>query len=541
MSTCLTRPRRLLAGLCTSAAMWCAAVSGSAAAQAAQPAQPARGGNLNVLSITAINSLNPAIQSGVATGVPAAQLFASLLQADARWQFKPYLADSWSAAPDGLSYTFKLNPEARFHDGKPVTSADVAFSAEAVRANHPFGPAMLAALDKVETPDPHTAVFRLKQPDPALLLALSTPSLMPILPKHVYGDGPMRQNPHNNAPIGSGPFRFGEYKPGEYLVLERFDGFFRKGRPYLDKITYNIVPDRAAAALAMQRGDIQYVAYAPFRIADLDRLAADPKLVVGKAGYEGVGALNWLAFNVRQGPLANLKVRQAIAYAIDRDFITQKLQRGRSQPALGPIHPSSPLYDKTLNPYKLDLARANQLLDEAGFARKADGMRFALRLDFLPGAPDTSQLVAEYLRPQLAKVGVQVQLRPSPDFPTWSQRIANWDFDMTTDAVFNWGDPVIGVARTYMSSNIKKGVIWSNTQGYANAEVDKLLAQGAVETDPARRKAIYDRFQQIVNTELPVAWLNTTPYSTVASKQLRGLPDGIWGVFAPFDEVYWAK
>ena len=200
---------------------------------------------------------------------------------------------------------------------------------------------------------------------------------MPILPKHVYGDGPMRQNPHNNAPIGSGPFRFGEYKPGEYLVLERFDGFFRKGRPYLDKITYNIVPDRAAAALAMQRGDIQYVAYAPFRIADLDRLAADPKLVVGKAGYEGVGALNWLAFNVRQGPLANLKVRQAIAYAIDRDFITQKLQRGRSQPALGPIHPSSPLYDKTLNPYKLDPG-ARQPAARRGRLR-AQGGRHALR------------------------------------------------------------------------------------------------------------------------------------------------------------------
>ncbi|MGN5478897.1 ABC transporter substrate-binding protein [Cupriavidus basilensis] len=194
-----------------------------------------------------------------------------------------------------------------------------------------------------------------------------------------------------------------------------------------------------------------------------------------------------------------------------------------------------------MDPYKLDLARANKLLDEAGYPRKADGTRFALRLDFLPGAPDTSQLVAEYLRPQLAKVGIQAQLRPSPDFPTWSQRIANWDFDMTTDSVFNWGDPVIGVARTYQSGNIKKGVIWSNTQGYANAEVDKILAEAAAETDAAKRTALYERFQKIVNSEVPVAWLNTAPVSTVANKKLRGLPDGIWGAFAPFDEVYWAK
>jgi peptide/nickel transport system substrate-binding protein len=500
-----------------------------------------RGGSLNVLSITAINSLNPAIQSGVATGVPASQLFASLLQADAKWQFHPYLADSWSVSPDGLTYTFKLNKDAKFHDGKPITSADVAFSAETVKANHPFGPAMLAALDKVETPDAHTAVFRLRQPNPALLLACSTPALMPILPKHVYSEGPIRQNPKNNAPVGSGPFRFVEYKPGEYLTLARFDGYFRKGKPYLDKITYSIVPDRAAAALAMQRGDIQFVAFAPFRIADVDRLAADPKLTVTRSGYDGVGSLNWLAFNTRQGPLANVKVRQAISYAIDRDFISQKLQRGRSQPAWGPVHPASPFYSKTLDPYKLDLARANKLLDEAGYPKKADGTRFALRLDFLPGAPDTSQLVAEYLRPQLAKVGIQAQLRPSPDFPTWSQRIASWDFDMTTDSVFNWGDPVIGVARTYQSGNIKKGVIWSNTQGYANAEVDKILAEAASETDATKRAVLYDRFQKILNSEVPVAWLNTAPVSSVANKKLRGLPDSIWGAFAPFDEVYWAK
>ncbi|MGN5478896.1 ABC transporter substrate-binding protein [Cupriavidus basilensis] len=343
MLTSIKQIVRATARLGTAALLMSAAVH-------AHSQEVTRGGSLNVLSITAINSLNPAIQSGVATGVPAAQLFASLLQADAKWQFHPYLADSWSVSPDGLSYTFRLNKDAKFHDGKPITSADVAFSAETVKANHPFGPAMLAALDKVETPDAHTAVFRLRQPNPALLLACSTPALMPILPKHVYGNGPIRQNPKNNAPVGSGPFRFVEYKPGEYLTLERFDGYFRKGKPYLHKITYSIVPDRAAAALAMQRGDIHFVAFAPFRIADVDRLAADPKLTVTRSGYEGVGSLNWLAFNTREGPLANVKVRQAISYAIDRDFISQKLQRGRSAAGVGPGPPGQPVLQQDAGP-----------------------------------------------------------------------------------------------------------------------------------------------------------------------------------------------
>lgn len=528
--------REILKGVVAGLAATAIGLPLGAAAQTGKP-----GGTLNVLSNTAINSLNPAIQSGVATGTPGAQLFASLLQADDKWAFKPYLADSWSVSADGLTYTFKLNKNAFFHDGKPITSEDVAFSAQTVKANHPFGPAMLSTLDKVETPDPHTAVFKLSKPTPSLLLSVSTPSLLPILPKHVYSTEPIRTHSRNNSPVGSGPFKFVSYKPGELLVLEKFDKFFRPGRPYLDKITYAIVKDSTAAALAMQRGELQYASYAPFRLTEIDRLATNPNLKTTQKGYEGVGSLSWLAFNTRQGPLTNVKVRQAISYAIDRDFIAQKLHRGKSKAIYGPLHPSSPFAAKSLNPYKLDLAAANKMLDEAGFPKKADGMRFPLRLDYLPGAPDTSQMVAEYLRPQLAKIGIQVQLRPSPDFPTWSQRIASWDFDMTTDIVFNWGDPNIGVARTYLSSNIKKGVIWSNTQGYSNSAVDRLLGDAAVEIDSKKRATYYDGFQKIINEELPIAPMVAVPYTTIYAKDLLNVPSGIWGVFAPFDEVKWAK
>ncbi|GAB3625625.1 extracellular solute-binding protein, family 5 middle family protein 16 [Pandoraea terrae] len=514
----------------------CTAVALPAAAQT-----PQRGGTLNILSISAINTLNPAIQSGVATAMPGSQLFASLLESDADWKPHPYLADSWEVSKDGLAYTFHLNKNAVFHDGKPITSADVAFSLETVKQNHPFGPAMFASVARVETPDPLTAVFRLSKPNPALLLAVSTPALLPIIPKHIYDNGPIRSNPRNNSPVGSGPFKFVEYKPGEYLVLERFDKFFRPGRPYLDRITYTIMKDPSAMTLAVSRGDIQYVAYGPMRLSDVDRLAKQSNLMVTNKGYEGVGTLTWLAFNVRNKPLSDVRVRQAISYAIDRKFITEKLQLGRSKPAYGPIVASSPFYNPSLNHYDLNLDRANQLLDAAGFPKNAQGVRFPLRLDYIPANIDSSQVIAEYLKPQLKKIGVEVQLRPSPDFPTWSQRVSNGDFDMTTDIVFNWGDPVIGVARTYMSSNIKKGVIWSNTQGYVNPKVDQLLGEAAVENDAAKRHALYNDFQKIVNEELPVAYLLQVPYQTIYSKSLKNVPLGVWGAFAPFDDVYWAK
>ena len=150
-----------------------------AAAQAASP-------NTLVIATTQVpRHFNGAVQSGMATAMPSAQIFASPLRYDENWKPQPYLAQSWDVASDGLSVTLHLVKNALFHDGQPVTSEDVAFSIMAIKANHPFQ-TMLAAVDKVETPDPFTAVIRLSHPNPALLLAMS-PALMPILPKHVYG------------------------------------------------------------------------------------------------------------------------------------------------------------------------------------------------------------------------------------------------------------------------------------------------------------------------------------------------------------------
>ncbi len=535
----MSQPKRLfklvLAGLFSMSAVL------ANGAHAEQAASVKKGGSLTVLSNSAINSLNPAIQSGVATAVPGSQLFASLVTADDKWQFQPYLADSWEASEDGMTFTFHLNKAAVFHDDTPITSEDVAFSINTVAENHPFGKSMYANLEKIETPDKHTVIVKFSKPNAAFLLEGSTPALLPILPKHIYSEGSIRTNPYNNKPVGSGPFKFADYKPGQYLTLERFDKFFMPVAN-LDKITIVIMADRNAATLALQRGSIQYAPYPPLRLNDIDRLAEDANLVVSQKGYEGVGALYWMEYNLtKEGPLKNVKVRQAISYAIDRKFITEKLHKGYTKPVSGPIHPSSPLYNKDLNDYAMNLEKANALLDEAGFPRKDDDSRFSLTLDYLPAGVDMTKTVAEYLRPQLDKIGIRVELRPSPDFPTWARRISNYDYDLNIDAVFNWGDPTIGVARSYMSSNIRKGIVWANMSGYENARVDELLTQAATESNPDNRKELYGEFQKIVNEELPIAWLNTYPGNTIYSKKLVNVPEGIWGAFAPLNKMGWAK
>jgi peptide/nickel transport system substrate-binding protein len=141
----------------------------------------------------------------------------------------------------------------------------------------------------------------------------------------------------------------------------------------------------------------------------------------------------------------------------------------------------------------------------------------------------------------LKKVGIDVTVRSSPDFPTWAKRIGGHDFQMTIDTVFNWGDPAIGVHRTYQSSNIKKGVIWSNTQQYKNARVDELLELAGKEPDAAKRKALYKEFQEITANELPVYWLNTLPYHTVYNNKVGNPPLGIWASSSPMDKVFLKK
>ena len=503
------------------------AVSGLAAAPVF-----ADGGTLVIASTQVPRHLNGSVQSGIATAVPSTQIFASLLRYDEDWTPQPYLAKSWEVSEDGLSVTVHLVEGATFHDGQPITSEDVAFSIMNTKENHPFK-TMFAPVEAIETPDPMTAVIKLSQPHPALLLAFS-PALSPILPKHVYGDGQdPKTHPANSAPVGSGPFMLEEFKPGEAIVLKKNPNFFIEGRPKLDEIIIRIIKDPSALLIAMENGDADMY---PFMAGsqEFKRLEKVDSLEITAEGYAAVGPINWLAFNTKSEKLSDVRVRQAIAYAVDRNFVTKALMRGIAKPQRSPIIESSPFFDDSIPAYDVDLDKANALMAEAGFA---DGME--LTVDYIPGTKEQQQSVAEYLKSQLKKIGITVTVRAAPDFPTWAGRIASHDFELTMDAVFNWSDPVIGVHRSYLCTNIRPGVIWSNTQSYCNEKVDELLNAAAVEGDVEKRKALYSEFQQIVATDLPIYWINSLPYHTAYNKRLQNPPKGIWGTMHPMDMVSW--
>lgn len=495
-------------------------------------AEPKKGGTLTVIHNNHIPHLNNAIRSGTTTGYPATKIFASPVRLSKNYEFEPYLAESWKFSDDQLSLTLKLK-DARFHDGKPITSKDVAFSIMTIKARHPFK-TMYAPVVKVDTPDSKTAIIRLSYRHPALLMAL-TPPLCPILPEHVYGEahGDIRKNPANLDPVGSGPFKVEKFKPDEYLVLKRNDDFFMPGRPYLDKMIFRLITDASNRTLAMenQEGDLNP---AIDNVSRIQRLKRKKFLESTSEGFALIGALTWLEYNVNKAPFDKKEVRQAIAYALDSDYIVNTLYRGMGARATGPIAPGTPYYSSDVNMYNLDLDKANAMLDKAGFPKKADGIRFEMTLD----AENHPEVLQQYVKAQLINVGIKVIERTSPDFATWVDRTSNGKHDATINILFNWGDPVIGVHRTYITSNIRPGAPYSNTAQYSNPEIDTLLEACGAEMDMEKRKALYADFQKRIVDECPVVYLTVLPYHMLYNKRVGNPNESPWGFFGPGDDIY---
>lgn len=483
-------------------------------------------------------TLNPAVQSGNVTAMPGAQLFAGLVLMDGSFNPVPYLAKSWEVSPDGKLYRFFLVDNAIFHDGRPVTAKDVVFSINAVRESHPLMSVTFnAILDSASAPDNRTVEIRLKRPFTGLF-SLLTPPLTPILPEHIYGShaGPLRNNPANDQPIGSGPYKLVEWRRSSNINMTRAQDFFR-GPPQFENLAFSLSEDSLNKALMLENGTIDYLPFSFLSITDLIRLKSNRNLVTTSDGYSAIGPVNYLEFNLRVKPLDDIRVRQAIAHAIDKTFISERLHRGMSKPLDGPFHSRNTYYDaKALVVYDFDLDKAKQLLDEAGLRPDAGGTRARFTLDIPTFEPDSTKLVADYLKPQLRKIGLDITLRKSPDFASWGQRISAWDYQMTMNSTFNWSDPVVGVDRSFLSSNIKHQV-WTNTEGYENENVDAWLKKAASEADLQARKALYRDFQHQVTKDLPFVWTNEGIYITVYNKKLSNIPMGVFGGLAPYDQI----
>ncbi|MBT1160071.1 ABC transporter substrate-binding protein [Aminobacter anthyllidis] len=487
--------------------------------------QAKKGGRLVVAADSEPRNLNPAIVASNGVFFVSSKVVEPLAEAsfDGEDGLAPRLATSWEGSADGLSVTFKLREGVTWHDGKPFTSADVAFSALSIwKPLQNLGRVVFKNLEAVETPDAHTAVFKFSKPTPLQLIKNALPALTSVVPKHVYEGTDIAANPANNAPVGTGPFKFAEHKAGEYYRLERYDKYWGENEPALDEIIYRVLPDRAAAAGALEAEEIQLAAFSAVPLADLERISKVSGLKVITEGYEALTYQLAVEINHRRKELADLKVRQAIAHAIDKDFVVKTIFLGYAKPATGIVPQNDKqFYSADVPAYGFDVAKANALLDEAGYPKKDDGKRFALKLLPAPYFNETKQF-GDYLRQALAAVGIDAELVNNDSAAHQKAVYTDHAFDLAIAPPVFRGDPAISTT-ILVQSGIPDGVPFSNQGGYKNDELDALIAKAAETLDAKARIELYKEFQKKVAADLPLINVAEWGFITVARDTVKNV------------------
>jgi peptide/nickel transport system substrate-binding protein len=488
----------------------------------------------------------PTLASYLSTSGPigqvAAKIYDGLLEYDLDLKPQPSLAESWQVAPDGLSITFKLRPNVKFHDGKPFTSADVKYSIlEVLKKVHPRGAGTFRAVTDIETPDATTAVFKLSEPAPYMMRALSGYE-SPMLPKHIFEGTDAKNNPKADTPIGTGPFKFVEWQKGQYIRLDKNRDYWKPGKPYLDRIVARFVPDASTRTAAMEKGEVHFAAFDAIPFVDVKRLQALPTIATTTQGYEFINSVTMMEINTKRPNLDKKEVRQAIAYAIDRKFIIDNVWYGFGRPSTGPLNADfakAGLYTADVRKYDVPdrVAIANKLLDDAGLKRGSDGTRFKMTLDLIPYG-EQWQRMGEYVKQALAQVGIDVTLRYE-DVAGFLRRVyTNYDFDMTANFLYGLADPVIGVHRQYATDQIRQGTVFVNSTRYSNPHVDDVLKRATTENDPAKRAALYFDFQKTVVEDSPIVWVFDMQFVNIYNKKFHDLVVSPLGVYSSFDRAW---
>ena len=504
-------------------------------------AEPTSGGTLVIALQGASPILVSAFNSGGFIGVVSTKMMEGLVSYDFDLNPQPLLAESWKISSDGKRVQFNLRKGVKWHDGKDFTSADVQYSLMNVwKELHSRGRSTFSKVTSVDTPDQHTVVINLSEPTPFLMKALGSYESQ-IIPKHIYEGTDILTNPNNIAPIGTGPFMFEEWKKGNFLKLVKNPNYWNEGRPYLDGIVFRNVPDAGTRAAGLEAGDIDLATFSPVPLSDVGRLSKAANIGIETRGYELLSPVFLLDLNKRGPYLSSVRVRQALAHAIDLKFITNTIWFGYGKPATGPI-PSThkDYYTSDVPSYPYNPAKANALLDKAGFPRKDGGMRFGLSIDFgIFG--DEYPRTAEYLKQAFKAVGIDLTLRSQDVGNLFKKVFTDYDYDIHMNYWYAGADPTIGVQRLYWCKNIRKGVPFTNSNGYCNEEMDNILEATQIENDQKKRRDLFVKMQKLAQKDLPVIDLFEIRFLTIYNKKVHNHTIGADGPYGSYADTWMSK
>lgn len=495
-----------------------------------------QGGTIVITTTPEPALITNALSSAPTTAEVATKIFDGLLEYDMDLNPKPSLAESWEISEDGKTVTFKLRDGVKWHDGQPFTSADVQFSLmEVIKEYHPRGKGNIGPVNSIDTPDELTVVLHLDHPYVPLIRGLSSLE-SPIIPKHIYAGTDFRNNPAVNVPIGTGPYKFVEWEKGSYIRLARNEDYWREGKPYLDSLIFRFIADAATRAAGLESGEIDVATFGTINPVEMRRLETKDNVSIAYGGYEAIAPVMLLELNTQQAPFDKKEVRQAVAYALDRQRIIDTVWYGFGKPAVGPISSfvegSGAWTDEGVRDFTVSdrLEIAGKLLDEAGYPMK-DGKRFKIIHDVAPFGEDWRRM-GEVIKQQLGKVGIEVELR-SRDNPTFVRAVHNeYDFQMTSSWYIGMADPILGVQRNTWSKMINSEVPYGNTAQYTSSEVDALWEAAQTEANPLKRNEYFHDLQRTLVEDSPLIWIMDMDLVAVQRDRVKDLitsPLGIRG------------
>jgi peptide/nickel transport system substrate-binding protein len=443
---------------------------------------------------------------------------------------EPGLATAWAMADDGLSLTLTLREGVQFADGSPLTAEDVKWSLDRARKpDNGIWNSMVGSIAGVEVASPTSVVVKLSHPDPTIIAALATFNTA-IMPEKLFEKEPGATDAEKaksfaEHPIGTGPFVLKSWQRGNQMVMEKNPHYWQKGEdgqplPYLDSVKFEIIPDDATRILKLQAGELGGAELIPYaRVAELK---ADPRIDMELFPSTRVA---YMTFNVRPelkdgtpNPLSDVKVRQALNYAVEKNGVIQITTHGVGTPMQTFMSSTTPLatLDGPLYPY--DLAKAKSLLAESGFA---DG--FPLSILVLAGRADEIS-DASTLQQMWAPLGVKLSLE-QVDNATRTQRYREGDFQMRAGA---WTNDINDPSQITSYFAYSK-VIDALHSGWKNDEVDQLFEASQQEINEKKRADEYRRIQEIYNASAPITYLYETPYPVALQKNVKGfvqIPQG---------------
>jgi len=536
MGVSVTRRHLAKMAMAGGAALSLGSLAPALSVAAAQDETPVEGGVWR-MALTANPTAYPITAPGALVDILVNKtIYNSLVQyklTDGNIEVVPDLAVSWEANEDITQYTFKLRTDVTWHDGEPLTSADVKFTFDSVldpNVNAQFsGP--ISAVESVEAPDDETIVFNLKAPFAPLPVMLGYNQA--IVPKHLLEGQDLNQPAEFlAAPVGTGPFKFVELSQGSHLQVEANENYF-DGRPHLDGIIFQVITDGNARVAQLRSGDIDFTVIDAPQVNSVSDVEALQVVEATQVSY------HFLAFNHTVERLQDPSVRRALTLALDRQAIVEKMLQGYGQVANGPTHPAlGDFYNPDVTTYGYDPEQSKQLLADAGWTAGDDGIlvnengdRFTILLNGPNGYPVLEQLLT-YAQQAFTDLGIEVTL----EIDEWSVHLDKYH-TLGYDMLCNWWitPPDPDLYDHYFSESS------SNWWAYANPEVDELILAGRQEADHDKRVSIYHELQALLADELPVLYLYHQTEIQVRSARTHGMPEMGYRDALSWSEEMWVS